>query len=111
MPLSGSMAQNVFTESLISCSFSKDELNMLEIYFIDKYKRLSPDGYNLQTGGGSFNLGQEVKDKISNSLKGRSITWSDKISSSVKKLWEDNEYRERQVEQRSNKRGGVIGGA
>lgn len=94
-----------FTESLASGTFSKDDLNMLEIYFIDKYKTLSPDGYNLQTGGGSFSLNQEVRDKISNSLKGRSITWADKISLSVKELWEDNEYRERQVEQRNKKRG------
>lgn len=94
-----------FTESLASGTFSKYDLNMLEIYFIDKYKTLSPDGYNLQTGGGSFSLNQEVRDKISNSLKGRSITWADKISLSVKELWEDNEYREKQVEQRNKKRG------
>lgn len=94
-----------FIESLTSGSFSKDDLNMLEIYYINEYKTLSPGGYNLQTGGGSFNLSQEVKDKISNSLKGRNITWSDKISLGVKKLWEDNEYRERQVEQRNKKRG------
>lgn len=94
-----------FIERLASGSFSKDDLNMLEIYFIDKYKTLSPGGYNLQTGGGSFNLSQEVRDKISNSLQGRSITWADKISLGVKKLWEDNEYRERQAEQRSKKRG------
>lgn len=94
-----------FTENLASGTFSKYDLNMLEIYFIDKYKTLSPDGYNLQTGGGSFSLNQEVRDKISNSLKGRSITWADKISLSVKELWEDNEYRERQAEQRNKKRG------
>lgn len=94
-----------FIESLASDSFSRDELNVLEVYFIDKYKTLSPGGYNLQTGGGSFNLSQEVRDKISSSLKGRSMTWADKISLSVKKLWEDSEYRERQVKQRREKRG------
>lgn len=94
-----------FIESLISGSFSKDELNILEIDFIDKYETLSPNGYNLQTGGGSFSLSQEVRDKISNSLRGRSITWADKVSLSVKKLWEDSEYRAKQVKQRSMKRG------
>jgi DNA invertase Pin-like site-specific DNA recombinase len=37
--------------------------------------------------------------------KGRKIKWAEKVSIGVKKLWEDEEYRTKQTEQRKQKRG------
>ena len=48
---------------------------------------------------------ESVKKQISNKLKGRKITWNKKIGEGVKKLWENTEYREKQILQRHEKRG------
>ena len=86
-------------------SNSKEELMELETFYIAKYNTLSPYGYNLTTGGENCKVSKETKDKISNSLKGREVTWAGKVSSGIKKLWENKEYREKQTEQRKQKRG------
>jgi group I intron endonuclease len=97
--------ENFIITEIISGDFTKDELNNLEIFFIKHYKTLSPNGYNLQTGGSSTELAEDVKKRISNTLLGREITWGDKISETLKKKWENPEYREKQTKQRHNKRG------
>jgi group I intron endonuclease len=48
-----------------------DELNDKEIYYINKLNSLSPNGYNLTTGGGNKRLSEETKRKISESNKGK----------------------------------------
>lgn len=48
---------------------------------------------------------ESVKKQISNTLKGRKITWNQKVGEGVKKLWENTEYREKQTLQRHKKRG------
>jgi len=97
--------ENFIITEIISGDFTKDELNNLEIFFIKHYKTLSPNGYNLQTGGSSTELAEDVKKRISNTLLGREITWGDKISETLKKKWKNPEYREKQTKQRHNKRG------
>lgn len=42
-----------------------EELNESEIFFIEKFKSLTPDGYNLTTGGQNTILSQEIIDKLS----------------------------------------------
>lgn len=51
-----------------------EELNEKEIYYINLYKSISPNGYNLTTGGGNRRLSEETKRKISESNKGRTIS-------------------------------------
>lgn len=48
-----------------------DELNSLEQDYIDKLSTLSPEGYNLTTGGERFDHTEETKRKISKAGKGR----------------------------------------
>jgi len=97
--------ENFFIKEIISGEFSKEELNILEEKYIKEYNTISPYGYNLQTGGGSFRVSEEVKAKMKVKMKGRKITWGDKVSESMKKKWKDPEYRKTQILQRHEKRG------
>ena len=47
------------------------ELNMKEVYWISKLNTLSPNGYNLTTGGSNFTLSKESRLKISAANSGR----------------------------------------
>jgi group I intron endonuclease len=51
-----------------------EELNEKEIYYINLYKSISPNGYNLTTGGNNKRLSEETKRKISESNKGRKVS-------------------------------------
>jgi group I intron endonuclease len=82
-----------------------EELNKKEIECISLYNSICPNGYNIEYGGKVIFANAESKSKISKALKGRKITWSKKISESVKKLWENEEYRNSQIKQRHEKRG------
>lgn len=59
---------------LDTCNSIEDCCNK-EIYYINKYKTISPNGYNLTKGGNGGIQSEETKIKISNS---------------VKKYWNDN---------------------
>jgi len=96
---------NFTIEDVVSGEYSKEELNELEKFYINKFNSLSPNGYNLQSGGNSFMVVESVKKQISEKLKGREIKWKQKVSEGIKKLWENKEYREKQILQRHNKRG------
>ena len=50
------------------------ELNEKEVFYIKKMKSLSPNGYNLTTGGFNKFLSEETKKKISESNKGKKIS-------------------------------------
>jgi len=50
-----------------------ESLSILEIHYIKKFNSLSPNGYNLELGGGNKRCHEESKIKISNTLKGRSF--------------------------------------
>ena len=94
-----------FIIETICFSSNKKELMNLEKHYISELNTLSPNGYNLTSGGENCKVTDETKKKISKSLKGRKIKWAEKVSSSVKKLWENEEYRTKQTEQRKQKRG------
>lgn len=61
--------------------FSREHLDNLEIYFIAKYDSFN-NGYNMTIGGDS--VSEESRKKISLAMKGRKITWYDKIIASRK---------------------------
>lgn len=61
-----------FDFKLICIGFDSN-LNDLEIYYINKYNSISPNGYNLRLGGNSGGRhNEETKKKISETLKNRS---------------------------------------
>lgn len=97
--------ENFYIESLLSGDFNKEKLNSLEIEYIKRLNTLSPNGYNLQGGGGCSSASEETKAKMRKIMTGRKVTWGNKVSLGVKKLWENKEYRERQTKQRHEKRG------
>ncbi len=94
-----------FTIETICFSSNKKELMSLEKHYISELNTVSPNGYNLTSGGENCIVSKETRQKISNRLKGRKIEWAEKVSSGVKKLWENEEYRTKQIEQRKQKRG------
>jgi group I intron endonuclease len=63
-----------FTHEILEKNLSLSDANSLEGFYIKKFGSLSPNGYNLKTGGGSIKLSDETKIKIglSNSGKKRS---------------------------------------
>jgi len=86
-------------------NFLREELNELEKKYIKENNSLSPNGYNLMTGGGYCEMSEETRKLKSERMMGRKITWGDKVSVGVKKLWEDPVYRATQTLQRHEKRG------
>ncbi len=94
-----------FTIETICFSSNKKELMSLEKHYISELNTVSPNGYNLTSGGENCIVSKETRQKISNSLKGREVKWAEKVSKGVKKLWENEEYRAKQTKQRKQKRG------
>lgn len=91
---------NFFVEVLQECS-SVDDLNAAEVFWIETLLTLHPNGYNHAFGGGNRSLTEEHRKKIgdaqrgrkqseetrrrkSEALKGRPITWQDKLSAAAK---------------------------
>lgn len=62
-----------FNIEIIDKANSLDELNLLEQKYIKEFNSLSPNGYNLDTGGKNRNLSEETKLKISLSKKGKKV--------------------------------------
>ncbi len=94
-----------FIVETICLSNDKKELMNLEKHYISELNTVSPNGYNLTTGGENCRVTDKTKQKISTRLKGREIKWAEKVSKGVKKLWENEEYRAKQTKQRKQKRG------
>ena len=59
-----------FSFKIICLCFDED-CNRLEEEYIQKFKTLAPNGYNLQSGGNNWHHHPETKEKMSKSLKGR----------------------------------------
>lgn len=93
---------NFNIDILADGNFNSDELDLLEILFINNFNSTVPNGYNSTSGGKKeFNISNDVKIKISSTLKGRIINWNDKISSTMKNKWGDVEYREKMIKSHS----------
>ena len=66
-------------------AFDHEELNRSEQYFIKYFNTISPNGYNLMSGGRSSVPSEEVKEKISNTLKGRTFSAERRANISLSK--------------------------
>lgn len=96
--------ENFFIEVMCEAS-SKDELNRLEQTYISGFNTLSPNGYNLRSGGQSdYEYSEEARKRLS---EAQIKHWGDpevreRASKSAIKRYEDPEQRrlntERQVE-------------
>jgi group I intron endonuclease len=53
------------------CSCDNEELDKLEIHYMNEFNSIVPNGYNLREGGNSGRHNEETKKKISEALKGR----------------------------------------
>lgn len=60
-----------FEVEILAKANNKEELNYRETYYIKLFNSLAPNGYNLKTGGHNTIYSKESKNKISESLKGR----------------------------------------
>lgn len=85
--------------------FTRSELNRLEQQYIQKQNTIAPHGYNLTTGGDHNEISEETRMLKSKVMKGRKITWGDKVKVSMKKLWKDPEYRSRMSVAHTGERG------
>lgn len=63
--------KTAFIIEIIAQYNTLEDLNNAEEYYINFYNCLSPNGYNLQTGGFSHCHTEETKRKISKTLSGR----------------------------------------
>ena len=79
------------------------ELNELEDIFIKYYDSLSPNGYNLKTGGDNIIYSQATKNKLSKIRTGtkRSQATKDKIAASVKANYQDPTVRQNILDKRT----------
>jgi group I intron endonuclease len=76
---------------------SKDKLHTLgkmESYFIVEYNTLSPNGYNMKTGGEGGNLSEESRKKISESRKG--MKFSEEHINNLRLSHQGNKHTEEQ---------------
>lgn len=66
-----------FSFAILETCKTQQELNDAERFWIDRYDSLAPSGYNLTDGGkSSGHLSDEVRRKISNATKGRTLSES-----------------------------------
>lgn len=56
---------DAFSQQIIGTYTTLDDLNNAEEYFIDFYNSLSPNGYNLHTGGNNHKVSEETRLKQS----------------------------------------------
>ncbi len=75
--------KNNFIVEEVDTAQNIDELNIKEKYYIKFYKSLSPNGYNLTTGGNNKLLSDETKLKISLANKGKYVTDETKLKLSL----------------------------
>ena len=62
--------EEAFEATEIACAFNLDSLNFLEAYFISQLNTLSPNGYNLTTGGESYTRSEETLQKMAEATRG-----------------------------------------
>lgn len=68
-----------FTHEILEENLTLEEANEREVYWIDFYNSLSPNGYNLTTGGKNTKLSEESCKKMSESKLGEKNYFYGKI--------------------------------
>lgn len=76
--------ENFIYEALCNCN-SIEELNLKEVEFISLEKSISPNGYNLNSGGLNHKMHQSTKNKVSKIHRGKKLSIG-----TIKKLQELN---------------------
>ncbi len=77
---------NSFYKEIIGIYNNIQDLNNAEEYFIEYHNTLSPNGYNLHTGGNNHVVSEETKRKMSESKKREKSYWFGKKHTSESKL-------------------------
>jgi group I intron endonuclease len=120
-----------FYKKILYVGQSRKDISNKEIDYIQIFNTLTPNGYNISTGGEGGNLGDEVnkrisiagknrakrgnyfskeaRQKISEKLYGRKITWNDKISESMKGFKMSDETKEKISKSTSGNKNGMFG--
>lgn len=62
-----------FKYEVLERNLTIEQANELEAYYIKEHNALSPNGYNLESGGKNKTLHEETKRKISIARKGKSV--------------------------------------
>ena len=90
---SGTIIKNIYKkrpetlkEEYIKTCYSEEQMNSDEQYYIKLFKTLWPNGYNLTEGGDGLIPCEETRKKLSESLKGKTLSEEarKKISESLK---------------------------
>lgn len=84
-----------FTVEQIDVAATREELDQKEIFWIKHYDSMSPNGYNLHSGGEHHEVSEETRQKISNANKGRKLSEECRL-----KISKAHKGRRRTVEQR-----------
>ena len=61
---------SAFSKEIIGTYYSMEDLNNAEEYYIQYHNSLSPNGYNLHTGGNNHTTSEDTKIKISKAISG-----------------------------------------
>jgi len=88
-----------FTKEVLEKDLIKEEANIAEDKFIKEHDCIAPGGYNLRTGGESYEVSEVTKKIFSGNTKKQ---WEDENfrilrKEAAKKQWADPEYRENAI--------------
>lgn len=72
-----------FSVEIIAETDNLEELNKMEVYYIKEFNSLSPNGYNLDSGGNNKTMHEETKKKIGARHKGKVISEEQKQIASL----------------------------
>ena len=97
--------ENFKVEILYDNVQTKEELDALEIKAMKEHGTLIPNGYNIRVGGSRAPMAESTKKKLSKKLKGRKITYGDKISQTLKNKWGDDEFRRYMISKQRHRHG------
>lgn len=80
---------NNFEHEILETGLSKEEACLREQYYIQKFNSLSPNGYNLTSGGEMTEMSDEARKKLSKSMMGNKNGLGHKCSEEKKKKISD----------------------
>ena len=82
-------SENFIVEEITKCK-SVEEMNYREIFYIKLFDTMTPNGYNLRTGGDNSRFSEESKLKLAKSCMGRNIPIQTRIAASNANKGENN---------------------
>lgn len=88
---------NNFKHEILKDGLTLDEANFWEKFYINKFNTISPNGYNIRTGGNNSLLHESTKIKIGNANRGkiRTLEAKLKMSKSSKGIAHSQETKEK----------------